>query len=63
MFTSLIQPTMSYWCELFGFRPYEELEKVQRRYLRCILGLAPWTKIGILIDETKCLPLHVMDDG
>lgn len=60
MYYSLIQPVISYGCELFGFREHEELERVQRKYLRWILGLAPWTKICLLRDETKCLPVYNM---
>lgn len=44
MYYSLVQPVFSNGCELFGFREHNVLERVQRKYLRWILGLAPWTK-------------------
>ena len=59
MYYSLVQPTFTFECEVFGFKEYVELERVQRMYFRWTLGLAPWTKICLLYDETKTTPVHV----
>lgn len=60
MFTSLVLPTFIYGCELFGYEEHVALERVQRMYLRWTLGLAPWTKILTLRNETDTLPIHTV---
>lgn len=59
MYQSLVLPAFSYGCEIFGYGIYEDLEKVQRRYLKWTLGLAAWTRTCILMDETKALPINI----
>lgn len=59
MFQALVAPIISYGCELFGFSQHEEIEKSKRRYLRWILGVAPWTRKYLLLEETKSTPVHI----
>lgn len=38
---------------LTGFNDFEELERVQRKYLRWTLGLKKHTRVALLMDELK----------
>lgn len=49
MYKSLVEPCLLYGCEIFGFHEQPQLEKVQRRYLRWTLGLAPWARTSLMI--------------
>lgn len=57
MFHSLVEPIALYGCEVFGYRQYEEIERLQRKYLRWTLGLTPWTRNTALMFETRSRPL------
>jgi hypothetical protein len=58
MYASLVEPSMAYGCELFGFTENVQLERVQRTYFRWTLGVAPWTKIEGLMQEAALVPVH-----
>ena len=59
MFQSLIEPVALYGCEVFGYKEYEELEKIQRKHLRWTLGLPTWTKNSKIMAETRSRPLFL----
>lgn len=59
MYFSLVQPTFTYGCEVFGFEEHIKLERVQRMYFKWTLGVAPWTKSALLYNETQTEPLHI----
>lgn len=59
MFESLVRPSFTYGCELFGYEGHESLEVTQRRYYKWTLGVAPWTKTTLLLQETRTEPLHI----
>lgn len=59
MFQTLVLPVLMYGCEVYGFRQYEEIERVHRKYIRWTLGLAPWTGISAIMTETRSLPIFV----
>ena len=57
MYHSLIEPCIVYGCELFGWEERVELEKIQRKYFRWVLGVAPWTKSSLLMAEINGTPV------
>ena len=58
MYNSLVEPCLMYGCELFGMQEQSELEKVQRKYMRWVLGVAPWTRTALLMAETNSTPVY-----
>ena len=58
MFKSLVDPTITYGCEVFGYKAYEELERIQRRYFKWILGLGGYTKNDYVMEEAQLMPTH-----
>lgn len=58
MYKSLVEPIIVYGCEIFGFSPQEDLDKVQRKYYRWVLGLNQHTKTAYLMDETKIATVY-----
>lgn len=59
MFHSLVRPTFTYGCEIFGYEDQITLERVQRMYFRWTLGVAPWTRIALLHQETVTEPISL----
>lgn len=57
MYECLVEPTITYGCELFGLEERPELERVMRKYLKWTMGVAPWTKTDLLLDETASTPV------
>lgn len=53
MYKSLVEPTLLYGCEVFGFLSHEQLEKVQRKYFKWTLGLAQHTRSNDLMMEAQ----------
>lgn len=60
MFTSLVEPTALYGCEIFGFQVYEELERIQRKYIRWTLGLPPWSRNDLIMKEARRYPVSLI---
>lgn len=60
MYKSLVEPCLLYGSELFGFYDLTSIDRVQRRYLRWTLGLAPWTRTCLLMTETDTLPASLI---
>ena len=57
LYYSLVEPAMTYGCELFGLVEKQELETIQRSYFKWVLGLAKWTKTAYLMAETNTTPV------
>ncbi|KAJ3652033.1 hypothetical protein Zmor_018034 [Zophobas morio] len=53
MFDSLIKIVFMYGTEIWGWREYEEIERVQEKYLKWTLGLEKYTPGYIVREETK----------
>ncbi|XP_044580688.1 uncharacterized protein LOC123262505 [Cotesia glomerata] len=53
MFDSLVVSVMAYGVELWGWEEVEEMERVQKKYLKWTLGLERCTPDCILFEETK----------
>ena len=53
MYDSLIKTMLTYGAEIWGWKEYEEVEKVQEKYLKWILGLDKETPGYIVREETK----------
>jgi hypothetical protein len=58
MFDCLIGNGILYGAEIYGWSQREELELVQRKYIKSILGLEPSTNNSVLYMETGRMPLH-----
>ena len=58
MFDCLIGNGILYGAEIYGWSQREELELVQRKYIKSILGLKPSTNNSVLYMETGRMPLH-----
>lgn len=59
MFRSLVEPTVTYGCEVTGFQEFDSLERIKRRYYRWTLGLGKYTRVAELMDETKTEKMYV----
>lgn len=59
MFHSIVVPTVTYGCEITGFREWDGLECQMRKYFKWTLGLNQCTRTAVVMHETKMLPLHV----
>ena len=59
IFDALIKSGLLYGSEVYGWREWERLEVVQRRYIKWTLGLNSGTRNAIVSTETGRLPLHV----
>ena len=60
LFQALVVPTLLYGSEVYGFQQYEEVEKIQRKYLRWTLGLPPWSRSMKTMAECRRFPLFFM---
>ena len=59
MFESVVVPTMTYGCEVTGYRVWEAIEAQARKYFKWTLGLHKGTKTTILYEETKSQPIYL----
>lgn len=59
MFDYLIKSVLMYGAEIWGWKEYEEIERVQEKYLRWILGVDMNTPGYIVREETKREKLRV----
>lgn len=59
MFDSLVLPGAIYGCEVFGREIFDELEILQRRYIKWTLGLRPATRTNLIMYETKRTPIYL----
>ncbi|KAJ3654943.1 hypothetical protein Zmor_014093 [Zophobas morio] len=53
MFDSLIKSVFMYEADIWGWREYEEIERVKEKYLKWTLGLEKYTPAYIVREETK----------
>ena len=58
MYRPLVESCITYGSEIFGYEERPELERIQRKYWRWTLGVAPWTKVKALMRETMSTPIH-----
>lgn len=59
MYFSLVKSSMIYGVELTGWREWEELETIQRRHFKWILGLNRSTRNCVLMEECQIMPLKI----
>lgn len=57
MHKSLVEPAFLYGCEETGFCEFEELERIQRKHFKWIMGLGMHTTNAMLMDELKLCPV------
>jgi hypothetical protein len=57
LFDSLIKSGMLYGAEIWGWKEREQLEAVQRKYIKWTLGLPVQTRTATLMMETGRMPL------
>ncbi len=60
LFDSMVNPILSYGCEVWGAKEYEVLEQVHRHFCRVILGVGPKCAKAALLGELGRLPLHIL---
>ena len=53
LFDSLVKSVVMYGVEIWGYREWEEIEGLQERYIRWVLGLDRWTPGYICREELK----------
>lgn len=53
MFNTLVASGLLYGAEMFGWKEWESLERVQIRYIKWCLGLHRCTPWYLVLDETK----------
>ena len=63
MFDSIVKSVMTYGVEIWGWRQYEELEAVQVKYLKWVLGLSKITPTYIVKNECKREKLSISAGG
>ena len=56
MYDSLIASGMMYGSEIYGWKRYDEIESVQRKYVKWTLGVDGRTKNEIIMEEANRLP-------
>ena len=59
MFDSLIRNGLLYGAEIFGWKEWDSIESVQRKFIKWTLSLPPYTKTNVLMAETGRLPLQL----
>lgn len=60
LFDKLVKPGLMHGSEIFGWKKYECLEKVQVRYLMWVMDLDPYaSEHKVLLAAQKRLPLHI----
>ena len=57
LFDTLINPVISYSCEVWGFSEAKQLETLHLQYLKLLLGVRKTTPTCIVYKETKRYPL------
>lgn len=60
MFDSLVLPVLTYGCEVFGREEFDEIEKLQRKYIKMTLGLRDSTRTTMIMYEARRRPLIYM---
>jgi hypothetical protein len=53
MFESMVESILMYGAEIWGWKEYEEVERVQEKYLRWMLGMNRETPDYIVRDQCK----------
>lgn len=60
MFDSLVLPVLSYGCEVFGNEEFDEIERLQRKYIKMTLGVRDSTRKTMIMYEARRRPLIYM---
>ena len=58
LFSSLVEPVITYGSEVFRYNYYDDLEKLQRRYFKWTLGVGAYTKNDPVMEEAQLQTLH-----
>jgi len=59
LFKSCIRTLICYGAQIWGCKPYEDIEKVMRFFLKKLFRLPSWTPTAFLCLETNTEPLHL----
>lgn len=60
MFDALVVPVLTYGCEVFGRDEFDEIERLQRKYIKMTLGLRDSTRTKMIMNEARRRPLIYM---
>ena len=59
LFDSVIVPILLYGCEIWGINNISDIEKIQIRFYKNLLGLNKYTSNVYMVGELGKFPLHV----
>ena len=57
LFDHLVVPVMLYGCEVWGFENIKDLEVLQRKFIKLLLGVNKFTPNVMVYGETGQLPI------
>ena len=59
LFNKLVKPILLYGCEVWGYGNIDVIERVQLKFLKCILNMKSSTPNSMVYGETGTLPIRI----